>query len=378
MTYRDTRKKNIEWISTLDRERGILVPHKTVRENMGLGFFCRTTHIKAEANAKEDVHNNGIRIIATEDINTGEEVIVYQAKQHMTLPLTIAQGGKRGEAPKKKQKYISTYLTKGKQDLAVTHNKIREEREKETLDTQTSAQPNRMRKRTLSKKRKLPDVQTVAQDLEDTEREAHTPTALVSFTGKDTRNAKASTTKEWMDIGWLGKMKNPIRSLGIRGNRGKDSWVTSEVIITLGELIREHAEEHMGKRAWILDPHYVTQALHGNLNKDTLKRAFLRLKRDRRDLYADEIQYMDDLDQILVPFCVDKVHWVLGTIDFRNTVDGAKIEITHSLQNLDKQKETEYRDRLAHCILDQILSVQETLSSPKIPKEAQTNFILFY
>ena len=361
-------------ISTLDRERGILVPHKTVRENMGLGFFCRTTHIKAEANAKEDVHNNGIRIIATEDINTGEEVIVYQAKQHMTLPLTIAQGGKRGEAPKKKQKYISTYLTKGKQDLAVTHNKIREEREKETLDTQTSAQPNRMRKRTLSKKRKLPDVQTVAQDLEDTERKAHTPTALINFTGKDTRNAKASTTKEWMDIGWLGKMKNPIRSLGIRGNRGKDSWVTSEVIITLGELIREHAEEHMGKRTWILDPHYVTQALHGNLNKDTLKRAFLRLKRDRRDLYADEIQYMDDLDQILIPFCVDKVHWVLGTIDFRNTVDGAKIEITHSLQNLDKQKETEYRDRLAHCILDQILSVQETLSSPKIPKEAQTNW----
>ena len=71
-------RENYRVVKRVGQENLVLALYKQGKENTGMGHLCRIAQGDEEANAEEQAHARGVRIIASRPIQKGEEIIVDQ------------------------------------------------------------------------------------------------------------------------------------------------------------------------------------------------------------------------------------------------------------------------------------------------------------
>ena len=389
-------------IKDMGQEVMVISIYKTARENVGMGHLLRASQIQSEVNAMEQIHDNGVRIIATRSIGTGDEIVIAEALGHAEQddPSSV-----RHELDRASQTDISQYMVQDSvdprkvQDHIMKSNKSagdetrkrKESKGKRKLDKHSEERPPKIKEgsrktSTCPPDETDPEIQNPGRGRDQagppgTKAGIDRANTLSDFGTARTRLVRRWTQDEYKnDYAGLadegGDFPNPLRTLYLDRSDPRP-WVSGEVILSIGTLIGHHAKKYLNNNFWAVRDHWVTLGIGGTLSRTNLEKAFRRFQIKATRAHPDGTipSHMDLMDIIALPIKTAN-HWILGILDFRDKDKSVQFRLVHSMQTLPQAEQPlEWdRDHLAKRLIDSFLQPSDVLKTKDLRGKALENW----
>ena len=298
-------------------QKVLFVEFKDELENFGLGHICRRTEDLDWATARLYKGKGFVRIEAIEDIDIGEEIIVY------TPP-----------------NYTGTLKSEMKKHLSLS-------RKSETSNENTPKAINA----TGKLKTQHGSHNHIAQTNTHPEHRVGKPTKAPPSMSSTLREKALNYIRN----GYTDEFKHIVSLKGLEPNmeNQEDSFLSDWTIYSFLVLASRLAWEKGGNKTWVIEPAYTHKIKINQTNGTRWTRIFTRY---RNSVFETENNTtgpdIENLDIVLLPCNISGNHWILGVLDMRLPIHLWKLTILDSKPRHTTEK---VRDDLATNITQSLI-----------------------